>query len=200
MPPEPGPPEPGREPAQAPAGGWGALSALPGNPMIWILILSELAAFGAFFVAFSGARLAQPELFRTAQAELDRFLGAVNTLVLVTSGLCAALAVRERLGGAVGRCRLWLAGAALLGVVFLAIKLLEYAEKIGRGLTLTTNHFFELYYLMTGFHALHVVLGIVILGIVAWKPSEENVETGAAFWHMVDLIWVMLFPIVYLIR
>jgi nitric oxide reductase NorE protein len=182
------------------AGGWGALSALPGNPMIWILILSELAAFGAFFIAFSAARLADPELFRTAQAELDRFLGAVNTLVLLTSGLCAALAVRARLDGKIGRCRLQLAGAALLGVVFLAIKLVEYADKIGRGLTLTTNKFFELYYLMTGFHALHVVMGIVILAIVAWKASIENVETGTAFWHMVDLIWVMLFPIVYLIR
>jgi nitric oxide reductase NorE protein len=185
---------------QAEAGGWGALSQLPGNPMIWILIFSELAAFGAFFIAFSGARLAQPELFRAAQAELDRFLATINTLVLITSGLAAALAVRTRLDGAVARCRLWLAGAALLGLVFLGVKLLEYTEKIGRGLTLTTNHFFELYYLMTGFHALHVVMGIMILAIVAWKPSVENVETGTAFWHMVDLIWVMLFPIVYLIR
>jgi nitric oxide reductase NorE protein len=193
--------KPGPAPQQeGSAGGWGALSQLPGNPMIWILILSELAAFGAFFIAFAGARLAQPELFHTAQAELDRFLGAVNTLVLMTSGLGAALAVRARLDGAIGRCRWWLLGAILLGLVFLAIKLLEYADKIGRGLTLTTNNFFELYYLMTGFHALHVVMGIVILGIVAWKASIENVETGTAFWHMVDLIWVMLFPIVYLIR
>jgi nitric oxide reductase NorE protein len=184
----------------AEAGGWGALSRLPGNPMIWILILSELAAFGAFFIAFAAARLTEPELFRTAQAELDRFLGAVNTLVLVTSGLCAALAVRARLDGEVGRCRAWLGGAMLLGLVFLAVKLLEYADKIGRGLTLTTNHFFELYYLMTGFHALHVVMGVVLLGIVAWRASQENVETGTAFWHMVDLIWVMLFPVVYLIR
>ena len=90
----------------------------------------------------------------------------------------------------------------ILGLVLcvLAVKLLEYVDKIGRGLTLTTNHFFELYYLMTGFHALHVVMGIVLLAIVAWRASQENVETGAAFWHMVDLIWVMLFPVVYLIR
>ena len=88
----------------------------------------------------------------------------------------------------------------LLGLVFLAVKLLEHADKIGRGLTLMTNPFFELYYLMTGFHALHVMMGIVLLGIVAWRASQENVETGTAFWHMVDLIWVMLFPVVYLIR
>lgn len=168
--------------------------------MMWILILSELVAFGAFFVVFAFVRLNEPELFRGAQAELDRFLGAVNTLVLVTSGLCAALAVRARLEGVIGRCRLWLAGAMALGAVFLAVKLAEYADKVERGLTLTTNPFFELYYLMTGFHALHVVMGIIILGIVSWRASLANVETGAAFWHMVDLIWVLLFPIVYLVR
>jgi nitric oxide reductase NorE protein len=168
--------------------------------MIWILILSELLAFGAFFVVFAFVRFSEPELFRTAQGELDRFLGAVNTLVLVTSGLFAALAVQARAEGAVRTCRLWLAAAMALGFVFLAIKGVEYADKIGRGLTLTTNQFFELYYLMTGFHALHVVMGIVILGIVSWRASLVNVETGTAFWHMVDLIWVLLFPIVYLIR
>jgi nitric oxide reductase NorE protein len=182
------------------AGGWGALSRLPGNPMIWILILSELAAFGAFFIAFAAARLAEPELFRHAQGELDRFLGAINTLVLVTSGLCAALGVRACVDGRLALCRAWLGGAMLLGLVFLGVKLVEYADKIGRGLTLTTNHFFELYYLMTGFHALHVAMGVMLLGIVAWRASRENVETGTAFWHMVDLIWVMLFPMVYLIR
>jgi nitric oxide reductase NorE protein len=151
------------------AGGWGALSRLPADPMIWILILPELAAFGASLIAFAAARLAEPELFRHAQVELDRFLGAINTLVLVTSGLCAALGVRARLDGEVGRCPAWLGGAMVLGLVFLGVKLVEYADKIGRGLTLTTNPFFELYYLMTGFHALHVVMSIVLLGIVAWR-------------------------------
>jgi len=91
-------------------------------------------------------------------------------------------------------------GAMALGGVFLAIKAVEYGDKIGRGLTLETNSFFQLYYLMTGFHAMHVAAGIVILGIVTWWDSLENLETGAAFWHMVDLIWVLLYPIVYLLR
>ena len=85
------------------------------------------------------------------------------------------------------------------GSVFLAIKVIEYADKIGQGFA-ETDMFFQLYYLMTGFHALHVVMGLIILGLVTWRDSLENMETGAAFWHMIDLIWVLLFPLVYLLR
>jgi nitric oxide reductase NorE protein len=180
--------------------GWGALSGLPGNPIMWVLILSELAVFGAFLAGFAGARLGAPEVFAASQARLDRLAGGLNTLVLVTSGLCAALAVAAIAEARVRRARLWLAGAGALGVVFLAIKAVEYADKAAQGIGLETNTFFTLYYLMTGFHALHVVMGLIILAIVAWKCSHETLETGAAFWHMVDLIWVLLYPVLYLIR
>lgn len=179
---------------------WGALSALPGNPLMWILILSELAVFGAFLAGFAGARLMQPDLFADSQAQLSRLFGGLNTLVLVTSGWFAALAVRNRAEGSVGRARAWLAAAGGLGVVFLAVKAVEYGGKIDAGIGLETNTFWTLYYLMTGFHALHVVMGLVVLAIVGWKASLENLETGAAFWHMVDLIWVLIYPVVYLIR
>lgn len=179
---------------------WGALSALPGNPLMWILILSELAVFGAFLAGFAGARLMQPELFAEAQAHLSRLYGGLNTLVLVTSGWFAALAVRNRAEDRIGRARLWLAAAGLLGVVFLGVKAIEYAAKIEAGIGLETDTFWTLYFLMTGFHALHVVMGLGILAIVAWKASLENLETGAAFWHMVDLIWVLIYPVIYLIR
>lgn len=179
---------------------WGALSDLPGNPLMWVLILSELVVFGAFLIGFAGARVADPGLFAESQARLDRVYGGVNTLVLVTSGLCAALAVRAAAARTIGPARLWCLGAAGLGLVFLWVKGLEYADKSAQGIGLETNTFYTLYYLMTGFHALHVVLGIVILGIVAWKCSLENMETGAAFWHMVDLVWVLIYPVVYLLR
>ena len=182
------------------SGSWGALSMLPGHPMMWILIVSEILVFGGAFIAFSGTRLSDPELFRQSQDHLDRLAGALNTMVLLTSGLCAALAVNMAAGQRVRAARGWLLGAALLGVVFLGVKIFEYAGKLGAGLTPDTNAFFTLYYLTTGFHALPVVAGIVILGIVAWKFSLESVEIGASFWHMVDLVWVLLFPIVYLMR
>ena len=180
--------------------GWGPLSQLPGNPMIWLLILSELAVFGAGFVGFVIAFAIDPETFTRSQDTLDRLAGAVNTMVLITSGFLAALAVRAESEGKTGKMRALVAAAMALGVVFLAVKFVEYGEKLSHGIGLDTNNFYTLYFLLTGFHALHVVLGIVILAIVAWKHSLENLETGAAFWHMVDLIWVILFPVVYLVR
>ncbi|MCB1505442.1 MAG: cytochrome c oxidase subunit 3 family protein [Hyphomicrobiaceae bacterium] len=182
------------------AGSWGILSTLPGHPMMWILIVSEILVFGGAFIAFAGTRLADPELFRASQDHLDRLAGAINTMVLLTSGLCAALAVNAMAEAKVHIARRWLAAASALGVVFLAVKMVEYSTKLGAGLTPTANSFFTLYYLTTGFHALHVIAGILILAIVSWKASLETIEIGTTFWHMVDLVWVLLFPVVYLMR
>lgn len=188
---------------QAPAddaesAGWGPLAGLPGNPMMWILILSEMAAFGAFFVGFAVAYALDPATFDASQGALDRRLGGINTLVLVTSGWLAALAVRAQEAGRGGRAPLL--GAMALGLVFLAVKGHEYSATLSKGFGIETNTFFTLYFLMTGFHALHVVMGVVILGLVAWKNSHENLQTGTAFWHMIDMIWVIMFPLVYLMR
>lgn len=182
------------------AQGWGALSDLPGNPIMWVLIISELLVFGAFFVAFGVARVLDVETFRAGQALLDVRLGGANTLILVTSGWLAAKAVQHGQGGAVRASRLYLSGAGALGLAFLAVKGTEYAAKAAQGIDIETNTFFTLFYLMTGFHAMHVIMGVIVLAIVGWKNSPENLETGAAFWHMVDLIWLILFPIVYLLR
>ena len=179
---------------------WGPLSQLPGNPMIWLLILSELAVFGAGFVGFVIALVMDPQTFTSSQDTLNRLAGAVNTMVLIASGFMAALAVKAESEGRTGHMRGWILAAIVLGLVFLAVKFVEYSQKLSHGIGIETNNFYTLYYLLTGFHALHVVLGIVILIIVAWKHSLENLETGAAFWHMVDLIWVILFPVIYLIR
>ena len=181
-------------------GGWGALDQLPGNPMMWVLILSEILVFGAFFVGFGVARAVDPVTFDTSQASLDRLLGGINTLVLVTSGLLVAQAVRVRAECSVRKARVLMGGAMVLGCMFLAVKVWEYAGKAEQGIGIETNTFFTLFYLMSGFHALHVVLGLIILAVVSWKCSLENMETVAAFWHMVDLIWIILYPIVYLIR
>lgn len=179
---------------------WGALSDLPGNPLMWILIISELLVFGAFFIGFAAARLFDPAVFAAGQATLDVRLGGLNTFVLVTSGWLAAKAVQRRILADAQASRPWLYGAMALGVVFLVVKGTEYADKAAHGYGLETNTFYTLFYLMTGFHALHVVMGLAILGIVAWKNSVDSLETGAAFWHMVDLVWLILFPLVYLLR
>lgn len=175
-------------------------AGLPGNPMMWVLIVSELLVFGAALLAFSGARLANPAAFATAQSQLDRFSGLLNVMVLLTSGLFAALAVHAIREGQQVAARRHLVLAALLGALFLFFKLMEYRAEFDAGIGMESGTFFTLYFLITGFHALHVVLGILILGIVGVFPSLENVETGAAFWHMVDLVWLLVFPVLYLIR
>jgi nitric oxide reductase NorE protein len=178
--------------------GWGPLSSLPGNPMMWILILGELAVFGCFLVGFAVARALDPVLFDASQAELHPLLAGVNTLVLVTSGFLVAVAVLQRQAGGSGR--VMLAGGMLLGLVFLGIKGVEYTDLLSRGFGIETNGFFTLYFLITGFHALHIVLGVAILGVVTVANSLENMETGAAFWHMLDMIWLLIYPILYLLH
>lgn len=171
------------------------LDQLPGDLMIWILIVSELLVFGGGLLAFLGARIFDPAGFAADQDSLNRVAGAVNTVVLVSSGYCAARAVRSAT-----RMRSWLAGAMALGALFLIVKFWEYADKARHGIGIETSDFFTFYYLLTGFHAMHVVAGLVIFALLMRWPSPRNLEGGAAFWHMVDLVWVLLFPIIYLVR
>jgi len=175
-------------------------AGLPGHPMMWILIGSELLVFGAALIAFSAARLADVAGFAQAQNHLDRLIGLINVMVLLTSGLFAALAVEATRRRLIGRARLHLGVASLFGLVFLIFKGVEYSAEFAAGFGLNSGGFFTLYFLITGFHALHVIFGIVVLGVVAARPSLVNVETGAAFWHMVDLVWLLVFPIIYLVR
>lgn len=178
-------------------GGWGALDDLPGNPMMWVLIISELLVFGAFFLSFAVSRMLDPVGFGQSQALLDGVYGGVNTIVLITSGFLCAVAVETK---SIQRARGLLAGAIALGGVFGVIKMIEYGDKFDHGIGIETDTFFTLFFLMTGFHFLHVIFGMILLGIGIWKPRRDILETVCAFWHMVDLIWVLLYPLVYLAR
>ncbi|MBE2277253.1 MAG: cytochrome c oxidase subunit 3 [Rhodobacteraceae bacterium] len=166
---------------------------------MWVLIMSELAVFGAGLVAFLAVRLTDPVGFAEAQTHLHRTGAAANTLVLVTSGWLAALATRAAEAGRFGRMRALLVPAVLLGGVFLAIKYSEYADLFAQGIGTETHAFYTFSFLLTGFHAAHVLAGMVLLTVVGWIAAPRAVETGAAFWHMVDLVWVLLFPVVYLL-
>ncbi len=180
--------------------GWGFLDELPGEPMMWVLIFSELAAFGLFLGAFTVARAVSPAVFASGQATLDSRLAGLNTIVLVTSGWAAARGTAAARAGQPRSSRHWLLLAMGLGAAFVTIKLAEYAEEIASGVGLETSPFFTLYFLLTGFHLLHVCLGILILALVCRRATPLGVETGTAFWHMVDLVWVVMFPIIYLVR
>jgi len=175
------------------------LDELPGDLLLWVLIISELLVFGAGLGVFLSVRLTDPAGFAEAQQHLDRVGAALNTVVLISSGYLAARALQLRQAARRRAARLALVGAAALGAVFLVIKGAEYARKAAAGITYDTHPFFMFYYLLTGFHAAHVVAGVILLLVVAWRDTPDNIEMGAQFWHMVDLVWVLLFPIVYLL-
>lgn len=186
----------------------GPAAAPPGDLAIWFFILAELLAFGVFFSAYAFARARNVELFNAMQQHLDRTSGAINTALLITGSWCVARAVE-----AVGRSRSatgarWLAAGIACGVGFLVVKGAEYADKFAAGINLSSNTFYMFYLSLTFFHFMHVILGLVILAALWWKtrqgaygPADMNgIETGAAYWHMVDLVWIVLFPLVYVMR
>lgn len=176
------------------------LAQLPGDLMIWVLIVSELLVFGAGLAAFLAVRIGDPAGFADAQSALHPGRAGINTVVLVTSGWLAACALACSEAGRHKASALRLVLAAALGVVFLALKASEFRDLAAQGIDTETHPFFTFYYLLTGFHAAHVIAGVVILSLVAWANRARNVEAGAAFWHMVDLIWIILFPVIYLLR
>lgn len=172
---------------------------LPGELILWVLIVSELAVFMAGVSVMVILGLLDPEGYATAQSQLDGRMAALNTVVLVTSGLFAARAERDAAHGRPRAARRGLLLAALGGVVFLIVKGVEYAHDIQAGIGIDSHPFFTFYYLLSGFHAAHVIAGIVVLLLVAYRAASAPVQAGAMFWHMVDLIWVMILPAVWLI-
>lgn len=181
---------------------------LPGDFAIWIFILAEMLAFGVLFVAYAFTRAGDVELFNASQATLNRTAGAINTLVLITSSYFVMRAVSAIKQGFSKDCAWWLGAAFLLGGVFVVVKGVEFHDKFAEGITLSTNSFYMFYLALTFFHFMHVLMGMVILAFViakAWRggysrQDHVGVETGASFWHMVDLLWIILFPLVYVIR
>lgn len=183
-------------------------SGPPGDLAIWIFILAEMLVFGVLFVVYAFSRMHQVELFNASQLTLNRSAGALNTLVLIASSYCAVRAVSAIRHDDTQRCVRWLTGTVLLGATFVAVKLWEFSEKYAVGITLDTNTFYTFYYTLTFFHFMHVLMGMIILGFVIAKArrggysaqDHTGVETGTSFWHMVDLLWLILFPLVYVIR
>jgi len=180
----------------------------PGDLAIWIFILAELSVFAAFFAAYAFGRLGQVELFNAYQQTLDRRSALINTLALITGSyfvVRATTAIREDDSRG---CFDWLLAALGMGTLFVVLKSAEYAHHLGEGIHLGTNRFYMFYLSLTFFHFMHVLMGMVILAAVALKArrggysaaEHTGVETGGAYWHMVDLVWLILFPLVYVMR
>ena len=181
---------------------------LPGDLAIWFFILAELLAFAVFFSAYAFARASHVEEFNLYQQTLSRNLGALNTVLLITGSWFVARAVQAAHRDMPAQIASNLAWGWLCGAGFLVVKCFEYADKFGAGISLSTNTFYMFYISLTFFHFMHVLLGMVILSVL-WVQSRKGVygaheanglESGAAYWHMVDLLWIVLFPLVYVMR
>ncbi|MDX8153264.1 cytochrome c oxidase subunit 3 [Patulibacter brassicae] len=181
---------------------------VPGEPGIWLVVIGDLLIFGVLFGMFLHYRAEQPELFAASQRELTPAFGFVNTLVLLGSSLAVVAAVNAvRLGRSLAASRALLV-AMLLGGTFVALKAVEWTTKAGDGLVPDTNDFFQQYYVFTGLHLLHVLVGLTALlfarRIAAAGARQRQdralIQGAAVFWHLVDLLWLILFPLVYFVH
>lgn len=177
------------------------------HPSILSFIAFDIASFVAFFGCFMIDRLYQPELFSQSAAMLDVNIGLANTLILLTSGWLVALAAGDARAGNFAQATNRLVLATIIGASFAVLKVFEYGIKIGQGLTAYTNDFFNYYYVLTGIHLFHLLIGLVLLWIVIQKTKRQTssdpeymnwLNSTAVYWHMVDLLWIFLFPMLYL--
>lgn len=180
----------------------------PGDFAIWIFIMAELLVFAIFFSVYAFTRAGHVEMFNAAQLTLDRNLALVNTLTLITSSYFVVRAVASMREDQPRQTFYWLLAAIVCGLLFLVVKSHEYAEHYRHGINLRTNLFFMFYFSLTFFHFMHVILGMVILSANAVKTragaytaeDHTGLETGASYWHMVDMVWLILFPLIYVMR
>lgn len=178
----------------------------PGGILMWIIIFLELLTFGMALVAFVYYGKEQPELFHESRLQLNSTFGVINTIFLLTSGFFMTNAVLEFKSNNRFKSSQYFKLTMIGGSLFLLLKGVEYYHKIDSGITLDTNMFFTFYWMLTGFHLIHVIMGLVILIWTNYGMMKKNSDTGiddveacASFWHMCDLIWLLLFPVLYLI-
>lgn len=180
----------------------------PGDLAIWIFIVAELLVFAVFFASYAFTRANNVELFNTYQPTLNTDLALINTLALITSSYFVVRAVAAIRENRTKHSFYWILMALLMGLLFLVVKLVEYRHHYAEGINLRTNLFYMFYFSLTFFHFMHVIMAMVILSVNGFKTwvgaySPENhtgLETGASYWHMVDLVWIILFPLVYVMR
>lgn len=174
-----------------------------GRLAIWWLLASEIVIFGGLLASYIMHRLGHPEWAQYA-SHTNTYAGAFNTLVLLSSSLSAVLAHYAADHGNGKRAAKLLGLTILGGCTFLVVKGFEWTHEINEGFTITANGFWSFYYTAAGLHGLHVIAGSVAMGIVAadaWKGRElQRVELVGIYWHFVDLVWIFLFPLLYIAK
>ena len=180
---------------------------IPGEPGIWLFVAGDLIVFSAFFILIALGQREQSALFFQSRAQLDLGAGLFNTLLLLTGSWCVALGVQRCSSAVAGTGRRFFSLGILCGLGFVVNKGLEWKAKFAQGISPKTNEFFMYYFVFTGIHLLHVLVGIGVLCMLR-SLSQNSVlnarqmrtlESGATFWHLVDLLWIVLFALLYLL-
>jgi nitric oxide reductase NorE protein len=186
----------------------GARTHLPGEAGVWVFILGDMLMFASFFVVFVYYRGQDVALYAQSQLTLNQHYGALNTFLMLTSSWFVALAVHAARADLRQYTSRFLVLAFWCGLGFVVVKFFEYRDKIRAGFMLTTNDFHMYYYMFTGLHLMHVLLGMGVLAYL-WQTTRRAefdakhlivLESGASFWHMVDILWIVLFALLYLMR
>ena len=178
---------------------------------VWVVVIGELFVFSLFFATFLYYRSLSPELFDTSRATLRQDIGAMNTMILLASSWFVAAAV-QKLGTTEKRQQAlpYLVCALTCGVAFVAVKIFEYAVAATDGLNVLTDSFYMFYFMLTGIHLMHLLIGWGLLAgtmmhiknVLARNCAlnEELIGFSSSFWHMVDIVWILLFPLLYLLQ
>lgn len=180
---------------------------VPGEAEFWIFILGDMLVFALFFGIWSVQHMQQPELFQQGYAQMNHRFGLINTIALVTSSLFVALGLNNAKQERFAQAKQWFMYALLLGGLFIVVKFFEYREKILAGVDILNNDFFMYYFVFTGIHLIHVIVGIVALLLMIQRCTKPRVsirdipflEGASVYWHMVDILWIVLFLLIYLI-
>ena len=175
---------------------------------IWLFLASEVMLFGALFASYILIRVGAPS-WPQGHTILNVPLATFNTIVLITSSITMVMAWASLMRGRFGTYRMYMGATILLGFVFLVVKYFEYSAKLSHGLFPSTNNFLAIYFTLTGLHMLHVAAGMAVNaylwgpGAKLWKTNSvwftNRVENAGLFWHFVDLVWIFLFPTLYLL-
>lgn len=181
---------------------------LPGEEGIWLFVIGDMIMFTALFTFFLHYRGQAPEVFQRSHSALDQGLGLFNTGLMLTSSWCVAAAARAMRLGEREIFRRLVGCAIACGIGFGVVKYFEWSAKLSAGIDFHTNDFFMFYFVLTGIHMGHVVIGTTILAFLRranWgngMPGADtirNFESGGLFWHLVDLLWIVLFALLYLL-
>ena len=181
---------------------------LPGVDGIWVFIGADSVVFAILFLSFMQDRLKNPAIFEASRQTLNMNLGGIDTLILLTSSWSVALAVQAMKRDQIDREPRLLLGGAVTGLMFVVSKSIEYFEKFAHGITPGTNPFYMWYFTLTGIHLIHVVVGtslLTYLWVRSWRGTYDHLhravpESVASYWHLVDLLWIVLFPLLYLMK